>query len=98
MHQKPFVLSNNQLTLYCHVQPGAKQSQLAGLYDHCLKVQLKAVPVEGKANKALINFLAEVLKCSRSNISIKSGFNQRRKTLIIEHIDTMPPVLEKLCE
>ena len=98
MNQTPFVFANNRLTLFCHIQPGAKKSQIKGLYDNCLKIQLKAPPVDGKANKALIGFVAELFNCSRSNILIKSGLSNRRKTLVLEDTSSLPPVLQNLFE
>ena len=96
MNQNPWALTNGQLTLYCHVQPGAKQSQLVGLYNQRLKIQLKATPVDGKANQALTAYLAKLFNCPRSAISLKNGTNQRRKTLLIEGIDELPEVLKNL--
>jgi len=73
MNRQPWVLSDNQLTLFCHVQPGAKYNKLSGLYDNCLKIQLKAAPVEGKANKALIDYLSITCDVSKSQVTIKRG-------------------------
>ena len=75
MNRQPWVLKNNQLTLFCHIQPGAAQEQLSGLYDNCLKIQLKTPPVEGKANKALITFIAKLCETSKSQVSIQRGLN-----------------------
>ncbi len=96
MNQQPWVLENNQLTLYCHVQPGARQNQLSGLYDNCLKVQLKTPPIEGKANKALISYLAKLWGIPKSKISIKRGLSSRRKTLLITDLAEIPSDLSKL--
>ena len=90
MNQHPWVFTNNQLTLFCHIQPGAKQNQLTGLYDNCLKIQLKTPPVDGKANKALIDFLASLCGIAKSKISIKRGLSSRRKTIVIQNILEIP--------
>lgn len=92
MNQQPWLFSNNQLTLYCHVQPGARQNQLAGLYDKRVKIQLKTPPVDGKANKALIAFVAKICGIPKSSITIKHGLSNRRKTLLIDNIPEIPPV------
>ena len=96
MNQKAWVLTNNQLTLFCHVQPGSKQNKLAGLYDNCLKIQLKTPPVEGKANRALIIYLAKILNFPKSSFTIKRGLNSRRKTIIIRDVTNIPDEIGQL--
>jgi uncharacterized protein (TIGR00251 family) len=66
-----------RITLYC--QPGAKQTQLAGLHDGKPKLQLKAPPVDGEANKALIAYLAKLCGVAKSAISIEMGAASRIK-------------------
>jgi uncharacterized protein (TIGR00251 family) len=96
MNPQPWVLNNHQLTLYCHVQPGAKRTQITGLHDNCIKIQLKSPPVDGKANKALIQYLADICGCAKSSIIIKRGLSSRRKTLIIDNIDFIPVAISQL--
>lgn len=66
-----------RIVLYC--QPGAKQTQCVGLHDGKPKIQLKAPPVDGAANKALVAFLSEVLGVPKSAISIELGASGRTK-------------------
>lgn len=66
-----------KIVLYC--QPGAKQTRIAGLHDGKVKIQLKAQPVEGEANKALIAFLARRCGVPKSAISIELGTSSRTK-------------------
>ena len=73
--------------LAVRVQPRAKANALAGWQEGALKVRLTAPPVEGKANKALVNYLAEVLGVARSALTIVSGQNARAKVLAIEGLD-----------
>ncbi len=96
MNPQPWVLTKKQLTLFCHVQPGAKQNQLIGLYDKRLKIQLKTPPVDGKANKALIILLSEICQVSKSQITIKHGLTSRRKTIVIEDISKIPITISNL--
>jgi len=65
------------------VRPGAKRDAVAGFFGESLKVELKTPPVEGRANAALIKFLAGELGLSRSQISLKSGECSRDKVLEI---------------
>lgn len=70
-----------QTTLTLHVQPGAKKTEVAGVHGDALKIRLAAPPVDGKANAALIAFVADRLGLAKSAVSLKSGQTSRRKVL-----------------
>ena len=72
---------DGKITLTLHIQPGAKKTEVAGLYGDALKIRLAAPPVDGKANATLIGFIAERLQLAKSAISLKSGQTSRRKVL-----------------
>jgi uncharacterized protein (TIGR00251 family) len=74
-------------TLRVRVQPRASRNQLAGWHEGALKVRLTAPPVEGAANAALIDFLAEQLSVRRSEIRLVSGETARTKRLEIDSLD-----------
>lgn len=68
------------------ITPNAKQSAFSEwIFDEkgapVLKVKLAAPPVDGKANKALISFLAKSLGFSKAEISIKCGEKNRSKVV-----------------
>ena len=79
--------------LAVHAQPGAKRSALAGivpgLHGDALKVRVAAPPIEGRANEALIDFLADALGVPRQCVSVVKGATGRRKTLLVAapHLD-----------
>ena len=73
-------------TLSLQVQPGAKKSECAGLHGEALKIRLAAPPVDGKANEALLRFLAQRLAIPRQQISLKSGQTSRQKVIEIESV------------
>lgn len=75
--------SNNVLTLYLHIQPGAKQEEVVGIYNDRLKIRLKVPPIEGRANKALIKFLAKTFDVPASQIEVLQGIASRQKTVKI---------------
>ena len=54
--------ADGRATLTLHIQPGAKKTEVVGLHGDALKIRLAAPPVDGKANQALIGFIAERLK------------------------------------
>lgn len=75
--------------LQLHVQPGAKRTEVAGLHGEALKVRLAAPPVDGKANAALLAFLAERVDASRTAVTLLSGDTSRAKRVRIDNVS--PP-------
>ena len=69
------------LTLTLHIQPGAKKTEVAGEHGDALKIRLAAPPVDGKANAALLAFIAEKLGVAKGAVALKSGQTSRRKVV-----------------
>jgi len=69
--------------LTLHVQPGAKTTDVAGEHGDALKIRLAAPPVDGKANAALLAYLAARLGIAKGAIRLKSGETSRRKCIEI---------------
>lgn len=67
--------------LTLHVQPGAKKTEIAGEHGEALKIRLAAPPVEGKANAALLAFLAKRLAVPKSALALLSGDTSRHKRI-----------------
>jgi hypothetical protein len=80
--------ADGRITLTLHIQPGAKKTEFAGLHGDALKIRLAAPPVDGKANEALVKFLAEVLHLPKSAVTLKSGQTSRRKVLEVSGATT----------
>jgi uncharacterized protein len=70
-------------TLAVRVHPGAKRDAITGTHDGALKISLTTPPTDGRANDALIAFLAEHLKLHRASITLLTGATSRSKTLRI---------------
>lgn len=83
---------NGKLILSLYIQPGAKNTRFAGLHGDALKVSLSAPPIEGKANKLLIRFLADCFQVAVNQVSIKRGEHSRYKLVEIEQ-STIDPGL-----
>lgn len=69
--------------LELHVQPGARRTEFAGLHGGRVKIRLSAQAVDGKANRALVEFLAEAFGVPRSSVTIEAGAASRRKRVSI---------------
>ena len=65
------------------VQPRASREEIAGAVEGALKVRLCAPAVENQANEALVEFLAGLLKTSKSAVRIRSGEQSRTKRVEI---------------
>ncbi len=92
--------SDGSLLLKLHVQPRAAQNRIAGLQGEALKLRLSAPPVDGKANKAVLAFLADLFSLPKSALSLKSGQQSRQKTVLVSGVseefirDTLGPYLK----
>ncbi|MGA2217421.1 MAG: DUF167 domain-containing protein [Terracidiphilus sp.] len=75
------------VTLAVRAQPGAKKTAIIGVYGEGASAQLKiavqAPPVEGKANAALIDFLAELFGLPRNRVELVSGEFNRSKVFLL---------------
>ena len=69
--------------LSIHAQPGAKKNAVAGIHGESLKIRIAAPPVEGRANAALVAFLAEALGVPKKSVTLTKGGKSRRKTVLI---------------
>lgn len=70
-------------TLSVRVRPGAKKNDVAGIHAGAAKISLTAPPIDGRANEALIEFIAELLRIPRARVLILSGASSRMKVLRI---------------
>lgn len=74
-------------TISVKVIPGARKTAIVGSEGEFLKIRVAAPPVDGKANQALIEFLAKLLSLPKSCIEIKSGITSKRKVVQIRSCD-----------
>ena len=74
-------------TLALKVIPGAPRDEVCGWLGDELKVKLHAPPLDGRANEALVEFLAEVLGVPRRDVVLAQGQKSRRKVVRIAGLD-----------
>ena len=81
------------------VQPRASRTRVMGEHDGRLKVALAAPPVDGAANDALIDFLAERLNVGRRALRLAKGDASRRKTVVVAgaKAEAIQHALEAVC-
>ena len=81
------VLTQDSSGAWClavHVQPGAKQTEFVGLHGDRAKIRVAAAPVDGKANKALVAWVAKALGVPKKHVEIVRGQSGRQKRLTIK--------------
>lgn len=78
------------VTLAVRAQPGAKKTAISGVYGDGttaqLKIAVQAPPVEGRANEALVAFLAKHFGIARSAIQLVSGESARSKVFLLRGV------------
>jgi uncharacterized protein (TIGR00251 family) len=86
----------DDLVIELHVQPRASRSAVDGLHADRLRVRLRAPPVDGRANEALVELLAEAFSVPRSRVRIEHGATGRHKRVRILGAGSAPPELVAL--
>lgn len=81
---------NDILILKIRVIPNSKNNAVGAVIDNAIQIRLKAAPIENKANKALIDFLAQALKIPKSHITIINGKKSKIKTLALKNAGPLP--------
>jgi uncharacterized protein (TIGR00251 family) len=78
------------VTLAVRAQPGAKKTAMAGVYGEGataqLKIAVQAPPLEGRANSALIAFLAEYFSIPKSAVELIGGDSGRSKVFLLRGV------------
>jgi len=69
------------------VQPRASRNAIAGVLGEAVKLAITAPPVDGKANQAVVEYLAELFQVSKSSIVIVSGETGRNKRIAVRGLN-----------
>lgn len=69
-----------------YIQPRASKTAVVGMHDGCVKVRLAAPPVDGAANAALVEFVADQVGVAKSRVRITAGLTSRRKTVEVDGV------------
>jgi hypothetical protein len=82
--------ADGSITLSIHAQPGAARTEVAGVHGDALKIRLAAPAVEGRANEALVAFLAASFGVARRNVALIRGQTGRSKLVRIDSPTARP--------
>lgn len=83
-----FKITGNDIIVKVKIVPGSSKNKIIGVYNESLKITITAPPVEGKANKKCIAYLAKYFDVAKSKIEIISG--QISKNKLIKIYDISP--------
>ena len=78
-----------------HVQPGASTSEVTGLHGNRICLRIQSPPVDGRANAAVLAWIAEVLGVPRGAVTLVRGEKSREKTVEVRGV-TVEVAAEKL--
>jgi uncharacterized protein (TIGR00251 family) len=84
---------NDSISLTLHVQPGAKRSEIVGLHGDALKIKLAAPPIDGRANDALLRFIADTFAVPLRCVELKQGEQSRHKVVVVRDCKIDPESL-----
>lgn len=81
----PFIQQQgNTILLSVYIQANANETTIVGLHDDRLKIKIATLPVDGKANKVLCDFIAKQFSVPKKNVTIIKGDTARKKLLKID--------------
>ena len=81
-----FKITGNDIIVKVKIVPGSSKNKIIGVYNDSLKITITAPPVEGKANKKCIAYLAKYFYVAKSKIEIISGQTSKNKLIKIYDI------------
>ena len=87
--------ANNYFILDVHIVPRASRTEIRGWHGAAVKIRLQAPPVDGKANRALLEFLGQALNLPAGRLSLVSGETSRQKRVRVEGLDG-PTIRQRL--
>jgi len=90
-----FKITGNDIIIKVKIIPGSSKNKIIGVYNDSLKITITAPPVEGKANKKCITYLAKYFNVAKSKIEIISGQTSKNKFIKIYDIN-QKEFLEKI--
>lgn len=87
--------TNDGIRLAVQIAPNAKKTEVIAVTDEALRIRLHAQPIDGKANEALIRFVADTLSVPKSAVKITHGFTSKRKLLEVRTTGLTAEAVEK---
>ena len=80
------IAEENAVLLPAKIVPGASRTRYLGLWENRAKIAVAAPPEKGKANQAVVRFLADLLGVRKGDVTVVAGFSSPVKTIRIEGV------------
>ncbi|QIV93851.1 DUF167 domain-containing protein [Allofrancisella frigidaquae] len=77
-----------------YIQPNSSKSEVCGEHNGSLKIKISSPAVDGKANKAVIDFLSKHFNVKKKDIAIVKGITSRHKIISL-NVEKIPDLLEE---
>lgn len=74
---------NGTVIVTVYVQPGAKRTEIVGIHGDALKIRLSSAPIDGRANDALLKYVAQLFDVPLRQVAMQRGGKSRYKKLAI---------------
>ncbi len=81
-----FKITGNDIVIKVKIVPGSSKNKIVGVHNDAIKITITAPPIEGKANKKCIAYLAKYFDVAKSKIEIISGQTSKNKLIKIYDI------------
>lgn len=78
-----YTCDNDDVIVHIYVQPGAKCTEVVGFHGEELKIRLASQPIDGRANKDLLKFVAQKFDVPRRKVMLIRGSKSRHKKIAI---------------
>jgi uncharacterized protein len=88
-------INEKQAKIAIRISPNASKNEIMGMIDDVLRIKIAAPPVDGKANKELIDYLSHLLGIGKDRLDILKGHTSKNKLIAIDGLSKVS-VLEKL--
>lgn len=92
-----FTVTSQGILLNVCARPRSSKAGVEGLYGDAVKVRIRCAPVDGKANKELIETLADAFDLPKSRVVFKSGETSKTKCILLSGL-VDPSVVRAVCE
>ncbi len=89
-----YTCDNDAVIVNLYVQPSAKRTEIVGFYGDELKIRLASQPIDGRANDALLNFVAQKFDVPRRKVALIRGGKSRHKKVVITGRKIEPSFIE----
>ena len=81
--------------LHVRVQPRAARTECAGMQGERLRIRLHAPPVDGRANAALLEYVADLCGLAKSRVTLERGASSRDKCVRLHGVPEVPAALQR---